>query len=266
MNDTTLKTVCFSPTGTTGKVVRAIARGMGYDKAELIDITSPAAREQSLETTEEDLLIVGVPVYMGRVPAVAGEWLMKMEARKTPVVCVVVYGNRAYDNALLELTDIVKERGGIPVAGAAYIGEHSFSISEFPIAEGCPRENDLAHAEEFGRRVRDKLRNQSPGQTAPELRIPGERPYGSSTELWSVDFIEVGSSCLNLGKCADVCPVGAIDPGNPRLIDRDKCITCCACIKVCPQQARSIKPGKVKEAAQRLNGLFAEPKSPETFL
>ena len=134
-----LKLVCFSPTGTTKAVVQGISRGINQCSVELIDITKPDARRQQLQTSENELLVVAVPVYMGRVPALLNEWLHAIKARNTPAVCVVVYGNRVYDNALLELKDVLSNQGCKLVAGAAYIGEHSFHSPDLPAAsEGRP--------------------------------------------------------------------------------------------------------------------------------
>ena len=138
-----LKLVYFSPTGTTRSVVQSIAQGINTSTKELIDITTPGARKLPLQVSENELLVIGVPVYMGRVPAILTEWLRAGKARTTPVVCVVVYGNRAYDDALLELKDTLVNRGCIPVACAAFIGEHSFSSSETPTAQGRPDADDL---------------------------------------------------------------------------------------------------------------------------
>jgi ferredoxin len=261
-----LKVVWFSPTGTTKAIVQGIARGINQSTAALIDITQPDAREQQLETSEDELLVVGVPVYMGRVPALLTEWLHAIKARNTPAVCVVVYGNRAYDDALLELKDILTERGCIPIAGAAYIGEHSYSNPETPTAEGRPDARDLNHAEVFGSRVSAKLLSVSSVYEIADIDVPGNYPHGGVTKLWSVDFIAVSNECTQCGTCAEVCPVGAIDSRDSKLIDKEECITCCACIKSCPQDARTMKPGLVKDTAIRLNELHRERKEPVVFL
>jgi ferredoxin len=179
---------------------------------------------------------------------------------------VVVYGNRAFDDALLELSSTLKSRGCVPIAGAAYVGEHSFSSPEVPTAEGRPDATDLRHAEDFGRRVSEKLLSIPSIDHAPEPELPGDYPYGGITELWSVDFIEVGDDCTQCGICAEECPVGAIDPGDSRVVDKELCFTCCACIKTCPEGARKMKPGPVMDAAIRLNELYPERKEPEFFL
>jgi ferredoxin len=261
----TVKLVYFSPTGTTKAVVQGIVRGINLGTIELIDITTPPARKEPLETSEDELLIVAVPVYMGRVPALLNEWLNAIKAHNTPTVCIVVYGNRVYDNALLELKDIVTKCGCVPIAGAAYIGEHSFSNSETP-SKGRPNENDLNHAEAFGQKISKKLHSVSSISQVSDVYVPGTHPYGGITKLWDVDFIAVDDQCTQCGLCAEVCPVGAVESQNSSLIDPEKCITCCACIKSCPQNARSMKPGPVKDAQKRVNTLYTEQKQPEYFL
>jgi ferredoxin len=258
-----LKLVYFSPTGTTKAVLQGIARGIGHDTVELIDITRPDAREQPLQTSEDDLLVVGVPVYMGRVPALLTGWLHAIQARNTPVVAVVVYGNRVYEDALIELTDLLTECGCRTIAGAAFIGEHSFSSTETPTARGRPDASDLTHAETFGRTIQEKLRAISSVDRMPEVTIPGCRPYRGDSTLWAVDFIDVSDECDQCGVCAEGCPVGAIDPEDSRAIDTGRCITCCACIKHCPVHARTMKPGLVRDASMRLHTLYSERKEPE---
>ncbi|SMD07479.1 EFR1 family ferrodoxin [Sporomusa malonica] len=260
-----MKLVCFSPTGTTKTIIQGIARGINQSTVELIDITKPDARKQQLQTSENELLVVAVPVYMGRVPALLIEWLHAIKACNTPAVCVVVYGNRVYDDALLELKEILIKRGCIPIACAAYIGEHSFSSSETPIAEARPDASDLNQAELFGRKIKEKLLSVSSVEQFSDINIPGNYPYGGITKLWSVDFIAISNECTQCGICAEGCPVGAIDSENSNLIDKEKCITCCACIKNCPQNARTMKPGLVKDASMRLNKLYKERKEPVFF-
>lgn len=261
-----LRLVYFSPTGTTKKVIQSIAKGIKISSANHNDITKPEQRESQIIVKESELLIVAVPVYMGRVPALINKCLTNIKANKTPVVFVVVYGNRTYGNALLELKDILVETGCIPLAGATFIGEHSFSSTELPIAKSRPNIDDLEYAENFGVRIMAKFNSIQSIEDIAKINIPGNQPYGGVTELWSVDFIAISDKCTKHGICAEVCPTGAISFENTKLIDMEKCISCCACIKNCPENARTIKESKVKDAAIRLNNLFREPKIPEIFI
>lgn len=260
-----VKLVCFSPTGTTKAVIQAIARGINHANTEIIDITKPEARTYPLKTTENDLLVIGLPVYMGRLPALLMDWLHLVKAYITPTVCIVVYGNRTYGDALLELKNTLIERGCKPIACAAFIGEHSFSSSETPIAESRPDASDLIQAEMLAHKINDKLQSISSVDLIAEISIPGNYPYDGTTKLWDVDFIAVSNSCSKCGICVESCPMGAVNSENSSLIAIEKCITCCACIKSCPQNARTIKPSPVKERAILLNNLFKERKELEYF-
>jgi ferredoxin len=259
-----IKLVSFSPTGTTRTIVQAIAKGINHNHVELIDITKPAARREVLRTKEGDLLFVAVPVYMGRVPSVLTDWFLSVKAYNTPTVCVVVYGNRAFDDALLELKDTLLNQGCKPIAGAAFIAEHSFSSAELPSSVGRPDIKDLQFAEMFGRRIDETLKYESFVNNINNIEFPGNFPYGGTKNLWHLDFIKVNDNCKNCGICATGCPVGAIESENSCIIDKDKCTLCCACIKNCPQNARSMKPGPMREAAIRCTK-FIERKEPEYF-
>ncbi len=260
-----LKLVCFSPTGTTKSIIQAIAGGIGHNHAELIDITKPTARKRGLQTSENDLLIIAVPVYIGRVPALLDEWLHAVKADRTPTVCVVVYGNRDYEDALLELRDIMKKGGGIPIACAAFVGEHSFSSPDTPIAVARPDAADLIQAETFGCKIAETLQSISSVNHTADIHVPGNYPYKALEDLLSVDFIDLNDGCLQCGVCAESCPVGAIDFENSSLLDKERCILCCACIKLCPENVRRMKNGTVKDIAVRVSQMCKERKEPVCF-
>jgi len=265
-----LKLVYFSPTGTTKKIVEEIARGIHQNSVEQVDFTKPEDRKRQFEAAEDDLLIVGVPVYFGRVQTDAIEWLNTIKGHNTPAVGVVVYGNREYDDALLELKETLVKNGCKPVACGACIGEHSFSSSETPIAAGRPDTADLLRARFFGEEIGKKVRSIPSFDRIGDISVPGRYPYIDMGDirrnLSGVDLVSVDGNCVQCGECAHLCPVGAINSENSASVDQSKCILCHACIKHCPTSARRIKNAMVKNVAIRLSGALQGRKEPVLFL
>ncbi|MGV8074982.1 MAG: 4Fe-4S binding protein [Syntrophobacteraceae bacterium] len=264
-----LKLVYFSPTGTTKKIIEGIVRGINHSSVEQVDITKPKNRKLQIETTENELLIIGAPVYFGRVQTTAIEWLHTIKAHNTPAVCVVVYGNREYEDALLELKETMVSRGCIPIACASFIGEHSLSNSETPIAAGRPDSNDLLTAEAFGEKVKYKIISIPSVSVITDIRVPGKYPYVDKIDIKQmlncIDFIAVDSNCTQCGDCAQHCPVSAIVCENSTSVDKNKCIICHACIKNCPVNALTIKNDIIKNIAIRLSETLQVRKEPEVF-
>ena len=100
---------------------------------------------------------MAVPVYAGRVAPLALERLRRFRGNSSPAILLVVYGNRDYEDALVELRDVVMDLGFVPLAAGAFVGEHSYSRREMPIAEGRPDDADLAAACQFGEKALSKL-------------------------------------------------------------------------------------------------------------
>jgi flavodoxin len=171
-----VRLVYFSPTGSTRRIVEEIARGVGASE-EHVDLTRPEAKTRYFDDFGSELTIIGSPVYAGLVPVEAARRLRRLRASSTPAVTVVVYGNRAYDDALIELTDLAKERGFKSVAAGAFIAEHTFSTTEVPVAMGRPDTLDLRRAREFGAGIKEKLIAAKSLDELQAVTVPGVRPY-----------------------------------------------------------------------------------------
>lgn len=266
MHSENIFTLSYSPTRTTEKVLKAIVEGYGERDCGHFDMTLPAFRRTVLPPFPDCTVVIGVPVYGGRIPLTALGYLKKLQGNGQPVVLVTVYGNRHYDDALLELRDTVVARGFRPIAAAAFVGEHSFSTGEFPTAQGRPDEGDLETARDFGKRVRELLNGAENVESVPEPEIPGNHPYKERKPLPSGGPETDPELCENCGRCASVCPVGAIDAKRPAITDGEACTYCCACIKVCPVDARTLTIEPLKSFPAKLSGLLRERRDPETFL
>jgi ferredoxin/flavodoxin len=267
MKINTLKLIYFSPTHTTRKVLEAVAQGIEAAGVTHLDLTPPTAETGSPAAIEGDLVIIGVPVYTGRVAQTAVDRIGQLKATpKTPVVLVAVYGNRAFEDALVELKNLAEAAGFTPVAAGAFIGEHSFASVTTPIACGRPDEQDLAEAIAFGRRIRSKLEDaRGPDGTYP-LQVPGNFPYRERTALPKGSPMTRADRCTLCGTCAEACPTGIITIGDKVITEDAGCIYCCACVKACPTEARVMAVTVINEIADRLSKGCAARRAPEFFL
>ena len=137
----------FSPTGTSRRVAEAVGRGLNCAQTVVCDATHDAV---CVAAERGDDAVFAVPVYGGHAAPLALRRLDAVRGDGTPAVVVVLYGNRAYEHAACELADFVAARGFVPVAAAAFVGEHSYSTARWPIAAGRPDGDDCAEAEAFG--------------------------------------------------------------------------------------------------------------------
>lgn len=260
-----VKIICFSPTGTTRKILVSIAKGFGAEVVEAVNLT-PSGGERSQRTVGGDeLAIIGVPVYGGRVPVEAIKRLKRITASATPAVVVVVYGNREFEDALLELKNLSREQGFVPIAAAAFIGEHSFSTEALPIAPGRPDALDVEKAASFGRAVADKLARLSQAAVVEDLSLPGRFPYEGGARAMSVAPVTKEDRCTLCGVCAEVCPTAAIVVGERVETSVELCIRCCACIKNCPEDARLWEDPMMLKITQWLHENCGQRKEPQFF-
>ena len=266
MNINSAKLIYFSPTGTTRKVLESIAQGARISPVEHIDLTPPAAKTLKLADMDNELAIIGVPVYGGRLPADAFYRLRNLRGHGAAAVIVVVYGNRAYEDALLELNDLCQVTGFIPVAAGAFIGEHSYSGESTPIAPGRPDVEDLRKAKEFGKTVCDKIKGMRELQEMPALRVPGNYPYKELKTLSNISPVTQEVECRKCELCASVCPVAAISVKDTVTTDSGVCLRCCACVKNCPAGARVMEDPRIRQIADQLKMNCSARKEPETYV
>ena len=219
--------------------MRQIAAQIEGRKTEY-DITRSAPGAE-VTMDDGDLLVVGMPVYSGRIPASALPALRKFRGNGTPAVVVCVYGNRDYDDALLELTDVVGENGFRVAAAAAFVAQHSI----FPqVGTNRPDEEDIRRIAAFVRQFRRKIDSAADSASLQEVVPPGGRPYKTPGK---VPLRPTGGrKCTGCGVCVERCPVQAIPAGRPRQTDPQKCIACGRCTKECPNDAIHVEGGVAK--------------------
>ncbi len=241
----------FSPTKTTKLIVESIAEGFGSRNHQHLD-ASYADVSQNKVFSADEICVIGSPVYAGRLPA---HFLSRMDHVKGNgryAVLVVVYGNRDFEDALVELFDFALAHDFKPIAAGAFIGEHSYSTAQFPLSQGRPDASDIAKAIEFGRSVLTKLDSGNPDLVVLGAAIPGNHPYKPIPLITNLAPATDPKSCNDCQSCVGVCPVQAILAANPSVSDSNACIRCCACIKVCPVSARSMVDQRIVQIIKRL--------------
>ncbi len=264
----------FSPTGTTKKVATGIAEKIaqladGEIPVKIINFTLPQARKEPLAFTGEDLVLLGVPVIAGRVPNVLLKYLKSISGHGALAVAIVLYGNRNYDDALIELKDILEEDGFKVIAGAAFIGEHSFSKI---LAQGRPDEKDMAITEDFARQIYAKVT--TPDHLSNAITVKGQKPYryyympkdknGNPVDMRKITP-KTNSNCTRCLICVDLCPMGSIDRDDVSKFN-GICIRCCSCIKNCPVEGRYFDDENLLRHKNELEIQYADRKEPELFV
>ncbi len=241
-----IKTAFFSPTGNTRKLAMALGSTLSEELGVPLvqaDFTVPIRRQEALIFGPEEVAVVALPVYAGRLPNLLLPYLDKMRGQDTPAVFLVSFGNRNYDDALLELGLLLSERGFKPLAAAAFVGEHAFSRE---LGAGRPDRRDMRAIREFGRLAAEKLRR-GEFPTVWELLKEEPRdikPYYTprDREGKPINILKVrpkvdGGKCIGCGRCVTLCPLGSIDPRDVSQY-LGVCMKCGACIKGCPEEAR----------------------------
>lgn len=258
----------FSPTHTSRTVAQAVAAGTELPCCELDATMEPLSTPPM---TPDDLLIAAVPVYGGKVAPLALKRMAALAGNGTPALAVVVYGNRAFGHAAVELSAFLKERGFSVVGVAAFVGEHSYCSVETPIALGRPSAADQRDARRLGQEFVAKLRwGKVDSVRASRLKCP---PSGWLNQLRFVRFVlgyrrEMArrpkqllpvadpARCVGCGLCVRECPTSAITLGKELETNAAKCIRCAACVKCCPHGARSYATSFAPVLARN----FARPK------
>ncbi len=260
-----IRLISFSPTRTSKKVIDAIASAMADIPCETNDLTYPDAVSE-LHVGADELAIIGVPVYGGRVAPLAVQRLAALQGSKGPAVIVVTYGNRDFEDALIELRDIAVKANFLPLAAGTFIGEHSYSGAEMPIAADRPDNADLATATTFGSQILEKLLALQDWPGADSLKVPGNIPYKAAAGKMPFTPLVLQSVCTECGACLPACPTGAISLASGIQIDQNLCIFCCACLKTCPEDALQIAAEPIKQKVQWLHENCAERKEPGLYL
>ncbi len=248
--------IFFSPTGGTKKTADILSHSLSQEIVE-VDLCDRNAYFSNVSLNEDDVALIAVPSYGGRVPKTAVERLETIAGKNARAVLVCVYGNRAYDNTLAELMDVSCKSGFRPLAAVAALAEHSIARK---VAAGRPDVEDEKCLKAMVVKIHEKI---DLGDMVLPL-IPGNAPDNPSHSMPGM-APDASSDCVKCGLCAEKCPVGAIDSisMNP---DNKKCISCMRCISICPVGAKKLGRVISSLGGVALGVLCATRKECELFL
>lgn len=241
-----VKAVYYSATGSTERVVlgiaERIAEALGVPM-ERYDFSLPENRGEIKTYGADQLVVFGTPVYAGRIPNKMLPVVQNnFQGEDALAIPVVTFGNRNFDNGLIELRNELENHGFHTIAGAGVACEHVFSGK---LAAGRPDEADWEKLSAFAREVANKITGLTEIPAPVEVR--GDDPVGPYYTPLGTDgkpavFLKAKPKtkeelCDHCGICAKVCPMGSISAENPLEVT-GICIKCQACIKKCPTQAK----------------------------
>ena len=247
-----IKRICqiyFSPTGTTEKVVQAVSAALADDlgiESFLYDFTLPGARGSFPQLAPTDLVLFGCPTYAGRLPNLLLKYLDTIAGSGALAVPIVTFGNRAFDNSLIELRDILEAHDFHTIAAAAFSCEHSFSTTLGALATLNTLPAPIA----------------VDGDAEAGYYQPRDR-HGVFIDIRKVKPL-TSVSCNQCGLCAAVCPMGAIDPKDASKVP-GICIKCGACIKKCPQGAKYYDDAGYLYHKEELEAMYGTRRAANSF-
>ena len=245
-----LYNIFFSPTGGCKKVANIIAHEIN---AKCIDIDLLDEIDGKV-LNSNDIAIFTLPSYGGRCPATAIERMRRITGNGSRAILVAVYGNRAIEDTLIEMKDVVVGQAFHPIAAIEAIAEHSILHI---YGQGRPDADDINELEEFARRIKD-IKDLS------TVAVPGNFPYKSLPSSGIKPFTT--DKCTSCGLCARECPAHAIDATNPALINKEMCISCMHCISICPVKAKKLDEIKVKDIQRKLEPACKDRKENKLYI
>lgn len=241
-----VKVIYFSPTGTTKKIIKNVIKGIESKEVDCVDLTEDnrISKIENIDTSKVDLIILGSPVYGGFLYKEFRNYIKNIDFNNKAVAIVLLYGNATIMFSKREIISIVKKNNGNVIGYGEFVGEHSFSTEELPVAINRPNAEDINMAISFGKAIREKLKNNVEKNKNLSLfdrfigKVADIKPVHTGRRIFTIPKTDY-ELCDNCGVCIKKCPKACID--NHIITDKNACIVCMACVKSCHKNARISK-------------------------
>ena len=164
--------IYYSPVGGTEIMTETLARKIGaiLDECNPLDVSVEChdmLKKQSIVFDDETVAVIGMPVYVGKIPLPAAAALRKFAGNGAMTLAVVSYGGRKYGNALFELKRLTEECGFKAVGAGAfmisYMARRGSATSSAPAI-------DTEALTDFGKAASEKIKRLA-GCEIEELKI-----------------------------------------------------------------------------------------------
>lgn len=151
----------FSPAGVaagmTDRLAKQLSEILNSCSAETVTTETYELLElndESVVLDDEAVAVIGMPVYVGKVPLPAISALENIRANGTMAVVVVSYGARTYGNALYELQHYAEELGFRIIGAGAFTARYRRHGAG---SSGYQYTGDRESLEQFGKAAAAKI-------------------------------------------------------------------------------------------------------------
>ena len=229
----------FSATGITETISNHIAAILEREGnfVKLKNIITPDSRRSQYDFSEFDACIFGFPVFGGRPPTVAEEWMRTLDGRDQKCSMFFTYGARDLEWAHQVTYYLLTQANFQVVLLAEFIGKHSFNVAKgWSLAEGRPNQLDFDIATEFA--LQSIKRFQKDSEFSIDLSEFTYKPkkIRKARGFWANFYPSRGKDdCSMCYLCEKECPVKAFDAVSGKT-NRNLCIQCMHCVTICPDK------------------------------
>ncbi|MBY9019346.1 MAG: EFR1 family ferrodoxin [Candidatus Lokiarchaeota archaeon] len=247
----------FSATGITEIIsnhIATILEGEG-NSVKLTNMITPDSRQTQIDFLEFDACIFGFPVFGGRPPTVAEDWMRTIDGRNLKCSMFFTYGARDLEWAHQVAYYLLTQANFQVVLSAEFIGKHSFNVAKgWSLAEDRPNQLDFEVATEFA--LQSIIRFQKDSKFNIDLSEFSYKPVktietkGPYSKFYPSRVTDDCSMCY---LCEKECPVKAFDAISGET-NRKLCITCMHCVTICPDKV--IHVGDVSQLLEKFMDHF----------